>query len=173
MSELTKIVYWGSLDEYYHDEFQITLKRGVPGVVPVEAAKRLTYARRGQPREFFYENEAIPEKVQAALDAAYDGFPDRVIADMRKHAATYQRYHDMVNSDDPKKAAGERAGALSEVEYAERTIAEMQNLKRRRQGLPELDIDVSLPESDASGNDDEGDFGPAPKRGRGRSKTAA
>lgn len=162
------VVYWGSLDTYEFtglgDDNYFQLNRGEVTPLPTNIASRLL---KPKPREFFRENEVIPEKVKAALDKAYETYPDRVIADARKWAAKYQQYADMADHDDSKKKQAMIDGAMDTVRACERQIFDHENLKRKRKGLEELEWEESEAASrDDSGEDNENDFGEVKPRRR-------
>lgn len=168
------VTYWGSLDTY---AFQLgpdnyyELQRGEPTALPPNMASRLLRAR---PREFFRDGEEVPAKRMAQLNHEYATYPDRVIADARKLAAKYQQIADTCDHDDPRKKQAMIDGAMDTVNACMKQIFDHENLKRRRKGEPELEWEAPEETSDVdtSGNDDERDFGEAPKR-RGRKAVAA
>ena len=135
MASTTQIVYWGALDEYHHDELDLHFFRGVPTEVPAEHVGRFLRAQRDrmnkvrpESRDFFRADEPVPDRVHEA----YLAYPDRVIADMQKHAKAYQRIHDLVDDEDDKRAAAKRKGAQEEIDYAEGMIEDHRAMKKAR-----------------------------------------
>lgn len=148
MPDTVQVVYWGPLEVKRDLATGITFRRGEPTEVPVgernttlnrllgeyECPKPQPHDadhREVSPREFYKVSETIDEHTRAMLERLYQDYPDREIEAHKDHAKEYERVAWSAWGDEKAKES-RRAGAMGEVEKAEKAIVKFQDMKRER-----------------------------------------
>lgn len=159
MSASENLIYLGPLDVKEDLTTGIVFYRGVPTAVPTGengsiVARFIKTTQTPMPipgkphhtvtpaREFWREGEPIPAAVRAELEALYQAYPEREIANHQDHAKTYQMVAWTTSGKDEAEKEAKRQGALDEVAFAEEKVAEFTAMARQRANAGAIEVEA-------------------------------